>query len=148
LPSEIDVPALRLPLTPTRVLLIDDDEQVLRTLARMLERFGFAVTPVKGAVEATAVLASNPESFDVVLVDMTMPRMSGLDFATVVTKVRPGLAVVLMSGNVQSIDPCVARDCGVIDIVEKPPRRAELLAALTRASSNADGSSIGRVPRT
>jgi len=135
-PPRIEAPHESLvPLTMTRVLLVDDDEQVLLSIARMLEGRGLVVTAVPGAVEAVAVLAKAPDSFDVVLVDMLMPRMSGLDFASVVSKVKPGLGVVLMSGNLQTIDRSAAQSSGIVGFVEKPPRSSELLAALARATA-------------
>jgi PAS domain S-box-containing protein len=78
------------------VLVIDDEDLVRDVVARMIEDLGYrAITAADGAT-ALAMLEHHP--VDAVLVDLTMPQMSGADVVTAVRKQRPGMPVILCSG--------------------------------------------------
>ncbi len=82
-----------------RILLIDD-EQMLAELGRtMLERLGYKVTVQTGSLEALAAFESQPDAFDLVITDQTMPGMTGIDMARRMLQIRPDLPVILCTGN-------------------------------------------------
>jgi CheY-like chemotaxis protein len=81
----------------TRVLVVDDEPGV-RTIAReSLKRAGFEVVTANDGAEAVDLLAAD-DAFDAVLLDMTMPRMNGVEAFRRIRKIRPTLPVVLTSG--------------------------------------------------
>jgi two-component system cell cycle sensor histidine kinase/response regulator CckA len=82
-----------------RVLLIDDEEPLVRVALRGLERLGYQARGFVRAEEALDVLTAEPERFDVVITDLNMPQMGGLEVARAVGTLRKDLPVVLASGN-------------------------------------------------
>jgi two-component system response regulator AtoC len=85
--------------TPPRiftVLLVDDEEQVRNVVSRMLQRAGYCVWLAASGSEALSILRTAP--VDVVLSDIRMPGMNGLDLAREICRIWPWLRVALMSG--------------------------------------------------
>lgn len=79
-----------------RVLLVEDQAEVRQAMQRMVTRFGYMVQPVASAEEADLWLAR--ERFDVCLLDIELPRMSGVEFLEWVHGRDPELAVIMMTG--------------------------------------------------
>jgi DNA-binding NtrC family response regulator len=80
------------------VLLVEDNAQV-RTVAReILRRYGYEVVEAPGAAEAIRLAAAHPGKLDLLLTDMRMPHMSGIELARHVTRDRPQMRVLCMSG--------------------------------------------------
>ena len=80
------------------ILVVDDVETVRAVSLRMLERLGFDAVAVEGGAEAIELLKANPDRFSVVLLDLSMPDMSGQDTLDIIRGIAPDLAVVLMTG--------------------------------------------------
>ena len=101
-----------------RVLLIDDDESVGRTLARRLENSGHRVTLLtdgQAALEKYTELAP-----DVVVVDLWMPRISGMQILADLQQRDPATSVILLSGNIDVPTTVRALRAGAIDVQTKP----------------------------
>jgi signal transduction histidine kinase len=109
-----------------RVMVVDDDDVVVIMLSRMLSRAGFAVTSVTDPREALAVLQANPHAFDVVVTDLNMPGLSGLQLATAVRLLRPDLPVLLGSGYVSEELAATASAAGVVRVFRKEYALEEL----------------------
>jgi CheY-like chemotaxis protein len=84
------------PVTALTVLVIDDEALVRDVVARMVEDLGYAAMTAADGHSGLAILEK--EAIDAVLVDMTMPLMSGAEVVAAVRTKRPGLPVVLCSG--------------------------------------------------
>ncbi|HTJ44629.1 MAG TPA: ATP-binding protein [Kofleriaceae bacterium] len=83
----------------TGTLLVVDDEPFVRVaIARILESFGFEVVAAADGVEAVDVIRADPARFDLVLMDLTMPRMGGVAAAQIIHEVRADLPLVLITG--------------------------------------------------
>src|SRR5947207_10259625 len=80
-----------------RVLLVDDDAEVIRGVARALRRSGFTVVTAANGSEASERLAESP--FDTVISDISMPAMTGIDLLRVVRQRDLDVPVVLMTGS-------------------------------------------------
>lgn len=81
-----------------RILLVEDDDAVRSLTERILTRAGYSVCATRDGQEACVVFAKNPGEFDLVLMDMIMPKMGGREAYEEIMKVRPGVAVILCSG--------------------------------------------------
>lgn len=136
-----------------RILVVDDEPQLVRMLATMLRREGFDALVAGSGEEALAVLAV--ESVDLLITDVGMgPSMNGWDLAERAHVDHPCLPVILATGWGATIDPESARDRGICAILSKPYRRADLMNVLTRVpwtvagktSTEAGGSHENRVP--
>jgi two-component system response regulator HydG len=113
-----------------RLLIVDDEPAHRDSLRRIFERAGHDVTVAKDGDEAIAFLERLP--VDIVLTDLVMPRVDGRTVLSTALKLRPGVAVVLMTayGNVENAVAAM-RD-GAQDFLTKPTRRGELLACIDR----------------
>jgi PAS domain S-box-containing protein len=70
-----------------RILLVDDEEPIVRIEQQLLERLGYQVTARTSSVEALEAFIANPDSFDLIVTDMTMPNMTGIQLARKVKKI-------------------------------------------------------------
>ena len=103
-----------------RILLVDDDPAQLKGLARMLEQFGYQVTAESSGRSATTAFKKDPRAFDLVITDQTMPKMSGLELARSLVKVRADIPVILSTGFSEKVNSeNVGRD-GIRAFIMKP----------------------------
>jgi len=82
-----------------RVLLIEDEEPVLRIAMRLIEHFGYQVTGFLRAADALDAVRADPDRFDVVITDQNMPEMGGFEVALAIGAIRSELPIILSSGN-------------------------------------------------
>jgi CheY-like chemotaxis protein len=80
------------------ILLVEDDEAVRSVARRALARFGYQVLSASRGLEALEVAASYKGTIDLLLTDIMMPGMNGVEVAAAVSRLRPGLLVFFMSG--------------------------------------------------
>jgi len=95
-PSELT--SLRLRHEPVQVLLVEDEEQVRTVTLEMMKLFGYTVTAVPDGHAAVAAYRENPGRFDVVLLDLIMPGLSGEETLATLRILNPDVRVLLMSG--------------------------------------------------
>jgi two-component system cell cycle sensor histidine kinase/response regulator CckA len=84
--------------TATTILLVEDEEQVRRLLETFLRRAGYNVLAAPGAQQALELFAQHTATIDVVVTDMLMPGLTGVELARALDKQRSGLPVLFMSG--------------------------------------------------
>ncbi|MCY7305871.1 MAG: response regulator [Rhodoferax sp.] len=123
-------PALATRANGQHVLYLDDDECMSMVVARLLPRVGFRVTCFQNAELALEALRSQPDRFDIVITDFNMPRQSGLDVAREVSRIHPGLPVVITSGDITEDLIAEAAEAGVRGMFNKA-RTVEDLGHLT-----------------
>jgi CheY-like chemotaxis protein len=124
-------------MASARILYLDDEEPLVFIMKRMLERLGHQVAGFTSADAALAEFGAAPASFHLVLSDMSMPGMSGIDFATAVLKVRPETLVVIASGYMDPKDAERAKAVGVRDCIRKPNTLDEMRQMVTALLPNA-----------
>jgi PAS domain S-box-containing protein len=108
------------------VLYVDDEDQLVDLVTRMMERMGYNVTGMTRPIEAVDVVRADPNRFDLVLTDLGMPGMSGMDLAEELLQIRPDLPIIITSGYVRAEDARRAEQIGVRDVVMKPNTVAEI----------------------
>jgi CheY-like chemotaxis protein len=91
------------------ILVVDDDALVRGVSMRLLGRAGYKVSTAVDGVEAIEWLKSADNKADLVLLDLAMPRLSGVDTMLEIRKLRPGLPIVLCSGSLTLTDPSSSR---------------------------------------
>jgi CheY-like chemotaxis protein len=117
-------------LRDARVLLVDDDGEVRGVARGMLEDMGAIVTEADSGAAALLLLRTGP-AVDLVLADLTMPGMSGLELAREIVAWAPDMPVVLMSGyGAERVRP---DPDGIRAVLQKPFRSSDLTAALASA---------------
>lgn len=112
-----------------RVLVVDDEKAVLRSMVRMLDVLGYATVSAESGSEALRMLASNQE-IDLVLADFAMPEMSGGELAKAIRAMRPTLPVILITGY---LDRAVLNELNDLRIILKPFTEDDLVNAIGAA---------------
>ncbi len=115
-----------------RVLLADDEEYILRVVATVLRQSGFTVVTCSDGTIAAETFAAEPASFDLALIDLSMPGKTGLELIPAMRQLRPELPVILMSGDAQRYGAPPAADLVRVVVMTKPFTAGELLSALNR----------------
>jgi len=95
------------------ILLLDDEQTVVEMGTRLLECLGYKVTSQTESVKALEVFRSSPDDFDLVITDYTMPKLTGLDFAREVLRIRPDIPVLLCTGFSEKITPDSVKGLGM-----------------------------------
>ncbi len=121
-------------------LLFVDDEQILVDLGKeMLESLGYRVTAQTSSLEALIMFRAQPEAFDLVITDMTMPGLTGRELAKELMGVRPDLPVILCTGFSELINGKQAIEGGIREFVMKPYVISNLAQAIRRALEGRQG---------
>ncbi|MEW6595720.1 MAG: ATP-binding protein [Thermodesulfobacteriota bacterium] len=128
-----------LPGGSERVLLVDDDAMILAVLAHLLAGLGYGVESCGDAGEALELFRQRPHSFDLVVTDMTMPKMTGEALAREMLQVRPELPVILCTGFSEGMSQEKARALGIRRFLMKPVVLAELASAVRAALDEKGG---------
>lgn len=123
----------RLPAGSEHILLVDDEAPVMRIERRMLESLGYRVSTCTDSREALAAFRAHPDGFDLVLTDMTMPRMTGDRLARELMAIRPNLPVVMCTGFSERITPAKVEELGIKGFLLKPVIKSQLAATVRKA---------------
>jgi PAS domain S-box-containing protein len=116
-----------------RILFIDDEAVQVQTVQYMLERLGYRVTGQSNAMEALRIFRSQPDAFDLVITDQTMPHITGDKLAREFLALRPDLPVLLCTGFSEVIDEEGARAIGIKGFLMKPYAVGEISEKIRRA---------------
>ncbi len=111
-----------------RLLLVEDDPAIARPLVRALEREGFAVEHVEAGEPALDRVGAG--GIDLVVLDLTLPDVDGLDVCRKIRSTHPALPILMLTARREEVDVVVGFDAGADDYVAKPFRVAELVARL------------------
>ncbi|MBD3336535.1 MAG: response regulator [Candidatus Eisenbacteria bacterium] len=114
-----------------RVLIVDDEKNIRRTLSMVLSGDGYAVREAPAAEEALQILREAPA--DVILLDIGLPGMSGLEALETLRSDFPHTAVIIISGQASIAEAVKATRLGAFDVLEKPLSRERILIAARNA---------------
>ena len=133
--------AVALPIENLRIMLVDDDDSVREALTEILSRRGWLVEDFSSAEKAISALKK--ERYGVILADVNMPGLSGIDFLHVARESAPDVPVVMITGY-PSIDLAVESiKFGAVDFLQKPFKAEELEIVIRKAVGNAERPSKG-----
>ncbi|HMK71374.1 MAG TPA: response regulator [Xanthobacteraceae bacterium] len=114
-----------------RILLVDDEEVVIKSYLRILGGGDYQVEAAYGGREALRKIEENP--YDVVILDIMMPEMGGLEVLHRVKQMRPNAAVIMVTGLPENATVAEAKQLGACDYISKPFEPAELKLIVRRA---------------
>jgi len=103
-----------------RLLYLDDEPALVRLATRMLTRLGYEVEAHTDAAQALEAFRAAPHAFDAVVTDLSMPRMSGFDFARALQAIRADVPIVMASGYLRQEDQDTAARIGIRALFLKP----------------------------
>ncbi len=119
-----------------RILLIDDEEQIIDLERRILENLGYKVTPKTDSEEALEEFSARPDRFDLVITDMTMPKITGDRLARKLMEINPQIPVILCTGFNEAISEEKALAMGIDKFVMKPIVKDELAYTIRTVLDN------------
>ncbi len=115
-----------------RILFVDDEEMLAEMGKNMLERLGYRVTIETNSIEALKTIQNQPDRFDLVITDQTMPGMTGSDLARRIMQMRPGMPIILCTGFSNMISEEKARIYGIKGFAMKPLAKKDLAALIRK----------------
>lgn len=116
-----------------RILFVDDEEMVVELAQEFLKMLDYTVTAFTDSTEALDVFSSEPSRFDLVITDQNMPRLTGLNLARNLLKVRSNIPIILCTGDSGSTSLEMAKESGIREFLKKPFTIDELAGAIRRA---------------
>jgi PAS domain S-box-containing protein len=116
----LDSQSLKLPTGTERILLVDDEISVAKLEGQMLSRLGYQVTKQTNSSEAFSEFKTNPENFDLVISDMTMPNMTGDQLAKKILSIKPDMPIIICTGFSERVNKEQAEVIGVKGFLMKP----------------------------
>jgi PAS domain S-box-containing protein len=131
LPEEMDVP-LDLPRGEEHIVLVDDEESLADIFRRILVDLGYRVTMFTSSPKAFGYVEENSADIDLLITDMTMPAMTGIDLALRVQELKPGLPIILCTGFSEAIDQAEATRLGFSAFLLKPISQHKLARTVDR----------------
>jgi PAS domain S-box-containing protein len=109
-----------------RILLVDDEEILAEIGKVMLERLGYRVTVRRNSLDALNTFQNQPDQFDLVITDQTMPGMTGVDMARRMLQIRPGMPIILCTGYSSLISKDRAKTIGIKGFAMKPLAKKDI----------------------
>ncbi|MEH0021892.1 MAG: response regulator [Desulfobacter sp.] len=120
------------------ILLVDDEAPIARLFSRILKSMGYRVTPTDGSPKGLEQFKSDPAAFDLVITDMTMPVMTGLDLARELIALRKDIPIIICTGYSEGLDKKDLKKYGIRATLMKPVNKIEL-ARVVREVLDASG---------
>ena len=124
--------AAEVPTGTERVLFVDDEILQAKAMGRLLGHLGYRVTALTDPIEALAAFRKDPRAFDLVILDQTMPQMTGGQLATEILKIRPAMPIVLCTGFSEGLTEEQAAVLGIRAFLWKPFSLREIAVAIRR----------------
>jgi PAS domain S-box-containing protein len=115
-----------------RILFIDDEQALAALAMKMLGQLGYGVTAKTNCLEALDHFRAQPDVYDLVITDYTMPRMTGIDLSRELLLIRPDVPIILCTGFSECITPEKAQELGIREFAMKPLSRASLAEVVRR----------------
>ncbi|WP_083456007.1 PAS domain-containing hybrid sensor histidine kinase/response regulator [Desulfosarcina cetonica] len=121
-----------LPNGSERILMIDDEPVILKVIGDLLSKYGYQVTAENDSLLALEHFKERPDNFDLVLSDVTMPKITGDRLAKEMLAIRPDLPIILCTGYTRLVTEQTIEPIGVRALLHKPVVKSKLLMAIRR----------------
>ena len=108
------------PAGSEHILFVDDEEMLAEVSRLTLEKLGHKVTTQVSSVEALNLFRAQAWNFDLVISDVTMPKMNGIELARKLLEIRPDIPIILATGFTDLIKPDEAASIGIREVLNKP----------------------------
>jgi CheY-like chemotaxis protein len=125
------------------IMIVDDEPQVAEVLATSLQRQGHRTTVVHSGQEALDRIKGG--AYDALFLDVSMPGMNGLDVMAEVRRIRPALAVVVITGHATADEIEDVKRMGAVDVIQKPSALTHYHQAIERLHTHADKNPLPRL---
>ena len=121
-----------IPTGTERVLCIDDEKAITDLTKKQLESLGYEVTTRTSPIEALELFELQPDRFDIVITDMTMPKMTGKELSENLLRIKPGMPIILCTGFSTNIDEDQAASMGIKAMIFKPILKRDIAQTIRK----------------
>jgi len=121
-----------IPTGNENILLVDDEEALLGTYQQILERLNYSVITADSSIKALEIFRKTPSQIDLVICDMTMPELTGIQLAGELLNLRPEIPIILCTGFSEFIDAQKAKAVGIKEFLMKPVNKRILANTIRR----------------
>ncbi|MDA8136394.1 MAG: cache domain-containing protein [Desulfobacteraceae bacterium] len=115
------------------ILVVDDEIPIVDSTCELLSRLGYTVTGETNGIKAVERVKNNPDFYDLILTDMTMPVINGLDLTKQIREINPKIPIVLCTGFSHGLTKEKCEGIGIADMVMKPLIAGELSSTVDKA---------------
>jgi two-component system, cell cycle sensor histidine kinase and response regulator CckA len=112
------------------ILVIDDEENIVDVLQQMLSKYGYQVTKYTSSIDALEDFKKNPEKYDIVISDMTMPGIIGTKLSKEIKMIKPNIPVIICTGFSDILDESTIIQFGIDLLLNKPVAKEDLLKSI------------------
>ena len=119
-----------------QILVVDDEKILADSLALILAKLGYKVTPRTSSIEALEAFRTKPDKFDLVITDQTMPNMTGVDLANELVQIRSDIPIILCTGFSEIISEDAVKTMSVREFVMKPYVMAQIAEIVRQVLDN------------
>ena len=119
-----------------QILFVDDEQMIVDIGKQMLERLGYTVSTRTSGVEALELFKNQPEKFDLVITDLTMPNMTGEAFAKELLKIHSEIPIILCTGFSEQLTKEEALEIGIREFIMKPIAMSQMAKTVRKALDN------------
>ncbi len=119
-----------------KIMVVDDEEDIRFVLKAYFESFNYSVIPFENGKLAYEAFKKNPNYFDMIITDMTMPQMTGEILAKKVLTIRNDIPIILCTGYGETITEAKALEIGIKKYVQKPVNHEELVGIIRKLFDN------------
>ncbi len=118
------------------IMYVDDEENNVAIVKEILTKYGYQVDIFTNGVQAWQEIQRQPDKVDLVITDMTMPFMTGMELVSKVREIRPDIPVILCTGYNENVTHEKVKDLRLNGFIQKPITIIELLKSTRRALDN------------
>jgi len=119
-----------------RVLFVDDEDMLVGLISRMLEKLGYQVVAETSSLKALELYKANPQSFDLIISDLTMPDLTGIQLARSIREISTDIPIILCTGYCKQMGKSTLKELGVDYLLFKPLAVKELALTMRKAIDN------------
>ena len=113
-----------------KIMIVDDEEDVRKGTQELLESCGYKVSSFCNGIEALQEFEKNPHRFDLIITDMTMPKMTGLELSTKILNIRKDMPIILSTGYYENLTKDMVHRVGIRKYIQKPVMSQKLLSMI------------------
>ncbi len=128
------------PAGSERILLVDDEEIIVHLEKQMLERLGYHVKPFTNSLDALSAFRSDLDAFDLVITDMAMPKMTGVQLAEKLFSVRQDIPIIVCTGFSERMNEKEAERLGISGLLKKPISKSDMAGMVRKVLDEAKSS--------
>ena len=138
------VAAQSMPTGNERILFVDDERSLADMGKQLLERLGYSVTALTSSREALEMFRAQPDQFDLVITDQTMPGLTGVNLAQAIFAIQQNMPIILCTGYSTTISKKKALAMGIREFVMKPMLKNDIASLIRKVLDEVKAEKIGK----